>query len=162
MSNGYKKNRNKKLKIKSIFIIKKIFYLYSLQSSQSIAVDLLYFNCQSNSHIYEDVWFRDIKHKRRYTRCRCNDGTTKGHRTIRPAGRSIKLQCQTGQDWVCFHVLAMLLLSVGLLIWPVSFCRIIYISRIPPGMGPSKARHILSQYGKIGRVYLQRKDAPSK
>jgi ESF2/ABP1 family protein len=32
---------------------------------------------------------------------------------------------------------------------------IIYISRIPPGMRPSKVRHLMSQYGEIGRVYLQ-------
>jgi len=32
---------------------------------------------------------------------------------------------------------------------------VIYISRIPPGMGPNKVRHIMSAYGEIGRVYLQ-------
>jgi ESF2/ABP1 family protein len=32
---------------------------------------------------------------------------------------------------------------------------IIYISRIPPGMRPTKVRHLMSQYGEIGKVYLQ-------
>ena len=32
---------------------------------------------------------------------------------------------------------------------------VIYISRIPPGMRPTKVRHIMSGYGEIGRVYLQ-------
>ncbi|KAI0069109.1 hypothetical protein BV25DRAFT_1866951 [Artomyces pyxidatus] len=36
---------------------------------------------------------------------------------------------------------------------------VIYISRIPPGMRPTKVRHIMSQYGEIGRVYLQQEDA---
>lgn len=31
---------------------------------------------------------------------------------------------------------------------------IIYLSRIPPGMGPSKVKHILSSYGEVGRIYL--------
>jgi ESF2/ABP1 family protein len=35
---------------------------------------------------------------------------------------------------------------------------IIYISRIPPFMKPSKVRHIFSQYGEIGRVFLQPED----
>lgn len=33
---------------------------------------------------------------------------------------------------------------------------IIYISRIPPAMRPSKVRHLMSQYGAVGRIYLQR------
>jgi ESF2/ABP1 family protein len=32
---------------------------------------------------------------------------------------------------------------------------VIYISRIPPGMQPAKVRHLLSQNGEVGRVYLQ-------
>lgn len=32
---------------------------------------------------------------------------------------------------------------------------VVYISRIPPGMRPSKVRHLMSQYGEVGRVYLQ-------
>lgn len=32
---------------------------------------------------------------------------------------------------------------------------VVYISRIPPGMRPTKVRHLMSQYGDIGRVYLQ-------
>ncbi|KAN0097817.1 hypothetical protein V8E55_002263 [Tylopilus felleus] len=36
---------------------------------------------------------------------------------------------------------------------------VIYISRIPPGMQPAKVRHLLSQYGEVGRVYLQPEDA---
>jgi ESF2/ABP1 family protein len=32
---------------------------------------------------------------------------------------------------------------------------IIYISRIPPGMRPAKVKHLMSGYGKVGRVYLQ-------
>ncbi|KAH9978096.1 hypothetical protein BGW80DRAFT_1285766 [Lactifluus volemus] len=35
----------------------------------------------------------------------------------------------------------------------------IYISRIPPGMQPAKVRHLMSQYGEVGRVYLQKEDA---
>ncbi|KAG8806910.1 RNA-binding ATPase activator esf2 [Serendipita sp. 400] len=35
---------------------------------------------------------------------------------------------------------------------------VVYISRIPPAMSPSKVRHILSAYGEIGRVYLQQED----
>jgi len=38
---------------------------------------------------------------------------------------------------------------------------IIYISRIPPGMGPSKVKHILSNYGDIGRIYLVAADSSS-
>jgi hypothetical protein len=33
---------------------------------------------------------------------------------------------------------------------------VIYISRIPPGMQPAKVRHLMSQYGEVGRVYLQK------
>ncbi|KAI0301849.1 hypothetical protein B0F90DRAFT_1715832 [Multifurca ochricompacta] len=36
---------------------------------------------------------------------------------------------------------------------------VIYISRIPPGMQPAKVRHLMSQYGEVGRVYLQKEDA---
>ncbi|KAF8529257.1 hypothetical protein BU17DRAFT_37150 [Hysterangium stoloniferum] len=32
---------------------------------------------------------------------------------------------------------------------------IIYISRIPPGMRPTKVRHLMNGYGEVGRVYLQ-------
>jgi ESF2/ABP1 family protein len=32
---------------------------------------------------------------------------------------------------------------------------IIYISRIPPGMRPAKVKHLMSNYGKVGRVFLQ-------
>ncbi|EPQ28110.1 uncharacterized protein PFL1_04437 [Pseudozyma flocculosa PF-1] len=32
---------------------------------------------------------------------------------------------------------------------------IIYISRIPPGMTPAKVRHILSNFGEVGRMYLK-------
>ena len=32
---------------------------------------------------------------------------------------------------------------------------VVYISRIPPGMRPTKIRHLMSAYGDIGRVYLQ-------
>jgi len=32
---------------------------------------------------------------------------------------------------------------------------VIYISRIPPGMRPTKVRHLMSQYGEVGKVYLQ-------
>ncbi|KAL5508541.1 ESF2 [Sanghuangporus vaninii] len=35
---------------------------------------------------------------------------------------------------------------------------VIYISRIPPGMRPTKVRHLMSQYGEVGRVYLQQED----
>ena len=33
---------------------------------------------------------------------------------------------------------------------------VIYISRIPPGMQPMKVRYLMSQYGEVGRVYLQK------
>ena len=36
---------------------------------------------------------------------------------------------------------------------------VVYISRIPPGMRPTKVRHLMSQYGAIGRVYLQAEGA---
>ncbi|KAF9779551.1 hypothetical protein BJ322DRAFT_1101745 [Thelephora terrestris] len=36
---------------------------------------------------------------------------------------------------------------------------VIYISRIPPGMRPTKVRYLMSQYGEIGKVYLQQEDA---
>ena len=32
---------------------------------------------------------------------------------------------------------------------------VIYISRIPPGMSPTKVRHLMSAYGEVGRVFLQ-------
>ena len=32
---------------------------------------------------------------------------------------------------------------------------IIYIPRIPPGMRPAKVKHLMSGYGKVGRVFLQ-------
>jgi len=35
---------------------------------------------------------------------------------------------------------------------------IIYISRIPPGMRPTKVRHLMSAYGEVDRVYLQQED----
>lgn len=38
---------------------------------------------------------------------------------------------------------------------------LIYLSRIPPGMGPSKVKHILSSYGDIGRIYLVAADSSS-
>ncbi|KAL4067222.1 hypothetical protein V8B97DRAFT_2025078 [Scleroderma yunnanense] len=38
---------------------------------------------------------------------------------------------------------------------------VIYISRIPPGMRPEKVRHLMSQHGEIGRVYLQKEDPKS-
>ncbi|KAF8307294.1 hypothetical protein DL93DRAFT_2064926 [Clavulina sp. PMI_390] len=35
---------------------------------------------------------------------------------------------------------------------------IVYISRIPPAMRPSKVRHLMSGFGAVGRVYLQQED----
>ncbi|KAG6859805.1 hypothetical protein C0995_003709 [Termitomyces sp. Mi166 len=35
---------------------------------------------------------------------------------------------------------------------------VIYISRIPPGMRPSKVRHLMSLHGEVGRVYLQQEN----
>ncbi|GAA5977725.1 hypothetical protein JCM11641_001389 [Rhodosporidiobolus odoratus] len=35
---------------------------------------------------------------------------------------------------------------------------LIYLSRIPPGMGPGKVKHLLSQFGEVGRIYLARAD----
>ena len=36
---------------------------------------------------------------------------------------------------------------------------VVYISRIPPGMRPTKVRHLMSAYGEVGRVYLQQEGA---
>ncbi|XP_062517757.1 uncharacterized protein LOC134192997 isoform X2 [Corticium candelabrum] len=36
---------------------------------------------------------------------------------------------------------------------------IVYISRIPPGMKHQKVRHLMSQFGGVGRVFLQPEDA---
>ncbi|KAJ7067850.1 hypothetical protein C8F01DRAFT_1115988 [Mycena amicta] len=36
---------------------------------------------------------------------------------------------------------------------------VLYISRIPPGMRPTKVRHLMSMHGEVGRVYLQQEDA---
>ncbi|OCH86216.1 hypothetical protein OBBRIDRAFT_814691 [Obba rivulosa] len=35
---------------------------------------------------------------------------------------------------------------------------VVYISRIPPGMRPTKVRHLMSAFGEVGRVYLQQED----
>ncbi|KAL8279613.1 hypothetical protein RQP46_007926 [Phenoliferia psychrophenolica] len=35
---------------------------------------------------------------------------------------------------------------------------IIYLSRLPPGLGPAKVKHLLSAYGEVGRVFLARSD----
>jgi len=35
---------------------------------------------------------------------------------------------------------------------------VVYISRIPPAMRPSKVRHLMSAHGQVGRVYLQQED----
>lgn len=35
---------------------------------------------------------------------------------------------------------------------------VIYLSRIPPFMQPDKLRHIMSQFGEIGRIYLTPED----
>ncbi|KAM0789102.1 hypothetical protein ACM66B_003158 [Microbotryomycetes sp. NB124-2] len=35
---------------------------------------------------------------------------------------------------------------------------LVYLSRIPPGMGPPKVKHLLSAYGDVGRIYLARAD----
>lgn len=37
---------------------------------------------------------------------------------------------------------------------------VVYISRIPPGMRPTKVRHLMTAYGEVGRVYLQPEGAP--
>jgi ESF2/ABP1 family protein len=36
----------------------------------------------------------------------------------------------------------------------VDMTGLVYLSRIPPGMGPAKVKHILSNYGETGRIYL--------
>ncbi|GAA5825418.1 hypothetical protein JCM3770_002128 [Rhodotorula araucariae] len=36
---------------------------------------------------------------------------------------------------------------------------LVYLSRIPPGMGPGKVKHLLSAFGDVGRIYLARADA---
>ncbi|WWC61416.1 uncharacterized protein I303_104000 [Kwoniella dejecticola CBS 10117] len=38
---------------------------------------------------------------------------------------------------------------------------IVYISRLPPGMTPQKVRHLMGRWGEIGKVYAQRRDAPT-
>ncbi|KAK4047901.1 RNA-binding ATPase activator esf2 [Microbotryomycetes sp. JL201] len=38
---------------------------------------------------------------------------------------------------------------------------LVYLSRIPPGMGPPKVKHLLSAYGDVGRIYLARADKDS-
>lgn len=38
---------------------------------------------------------------------------------------------------------------------------ILYLPRIPPGMGPGKVKHLLSQWGKVGRIYLAREEEPN-
>ncbi|ORY32084.1 hypothetical protein BCR39DRAFT_524103 [Naematelia encephala] len=38
---------------------------------------------------------------------------------------------------------------------------IVYISRLPPGMTPQKVRHLMARWGEIGKVYAQRRDAPT-
>eukprot|EP01135_Chromosphaera_perkinsii_P005306 Nk52_evm3s337 gene=Nk52_evmTU3s337 len=35
---------------------------------------------------------------------------------------------------------------------------LIYLSRIPPFMKPAKLRHIMSQFGEVGKLYLQMED----
>ncbi|KAH8930732.1 hypothetical protein BT69DRAFT_1275272 [Atractiella rhizophila] len=52
-------------------------------------------------------------------------------------------------------------MEAGLSTTPKSKPGIVYLSRIPPHMSPSKLRHILSAYGSIGRVYLAQKQSPS-
>ena len=39
---------------------------------------------------------------------------------------------------------------------------ILYVSRIPPHMKPQKLRHLLSQYGEIGRVYCTPEDRAAR
>ncbi|RSH95612.1 RNA-binding ATPase activator esf2 [Saitozyma podzolica] len=38
---------------------------------------------------------------------------------------------------------------------------IIYISRVPPGMTPQKVRHLMARWGEVGKVYAQKRDAPT-
>ncbi|CAD6585513.1 MAG: RNA-binding ATPase activator esf2 [Tremellales sp. Tagirdzhanova-0007] len=38
---------------------------------------------------------------------------------------------------------------------------IVYISRVPPGMTPQKIRHLMERWGEVGKVYAQRRDAPT-
>merc|ERR1712189_10158 len=35
---------------------------------------------------------------------------------------------------------------------------IIYISKVPPFMKPGKLKHLMSQFGEVGRVFLQPED----
>lgn len=35
---------------------------------------------------------------------------------------------------------------------------VVYLSRVPPYMRVNKVRHLLSQFGEVGRIYLQRED----
>ena len=35
---------------------------------------------------------------------------------------------------------------------------IVYLSRVPPYMRVNKVRHLLSQFGEVGKIYLQRED----
>ena len=46
----------------------------------------------------------------------------------------------------------------------LSVCRkskpgIIYLSSVPPYMKPNKMRNIMSQFGEVGKIYLQPEDS---
>jgi len=38
---------------------------------------------------------------------------------------------------------------------------IVYISRLPPGMTPQKVKYLMAQWGDVGKIYAQKKDAPT-
>ena len=39
---------------------------------------------------------------------------------------------------------------------------IIYLSRVPPYMKPEKVRHLMSKYGKVGKLFLKEEDPSSR
>ena len=39
---------------------------------------------------------------------------------------------------------------------------VVYMSRIPPGMKPNKARTLFEQFGDVTRIYLQEEDASQR
>ncbi|KAK4686452.1 ESF2/ABP1 family protein, partial [Tremellales sp. Uapishka_1] len=39
---------------------------------------------------------------------------------------------------------------------------IVYISRLPPGMTPQKVKHLMGRWGDTGKVYAQKRDAPTQ
>jgi ESF2/ABP1 family protein len=67
------------------------------------------------------------------------DGVSDSHRIVQPLSAEALAEFNAAQD------------RAG----------VVYISRIPPGMRPTKVRHLMSAYGEVGRVYLQQEGPPT-